>query len=125
MGNMFSLTLTLVLILFLFAGIIVAGRTGSGKSTCIQTVVEALCLQARGTSRQSQVSKASQSSENVHKLQRMYPMMVDDLSLMFGSLDQNGDWVDGMVTHAIRKANRVGWDDIFWHYCFLSTGVYQ
>lgn len=84
-----------------------AGKSGSGKSTCIQTVVEALCLQARGMSRQSQSSKVSQASENLHKLQRIYPMMVDDLSLMFGSLDQNGDWVDGMVTSAIRKANRV------------------
>ncbi|XP_076466964.1 uncharacterized protein LOC143298129 [Babylonia areolata] len=89
-------------------GIIVAGRSGSGKSTCVQTVVEALCLQARGgASRQSHSSsKASQSSENVHKLQRVYPLMVDNLDLMFGSLDQNGDWVDGIVTSAIRKANR-------------------
>ncbi|XP_070190368.1 uncharacterized protein [Littorina saxatilis] len=87
-------------------GIIVAGRSGSGKSTCIQTVVEALCLQTRGMSRQSQTSKTSQSSENVHKLQRIYPLMVDDISLMFGSLDQNSDWVDGYFTSAVRKANR-------------------
>ena len=70
-------------------------------------MVEALCLQGRNVSRQSVASKASISSENIHKLQRIYPLMVDDLSLMFGSLDQNGDWVDGIVTSAIRKANRV------------------
>lgn len=88
-------------------GIIIAGKSGSGKSTCVQTVVEALCLQARGlASRQSHASKASTTAENMHKLQRIYPMMVDDLSLMFGSLDNNGDWVDGIVTSAIRKSNR-------------------
>ncbi|XP_025098007.1 LOW QUALITY PROTEIN: dynein gamma chain, flagellar outer arm-like [Pomacea canaliculata] len=86
-------------------GIIVAGKSGTGKSTCIETVVEALCVQARGMSRQSHASKSSVASENMHKLQRIYPLMVDDLSLMFGSLS-HGDWVDGIVTSAIRKANR-------------------
>lgn len=68
--------------------------------------MEALCVQARGMSRQSHASKSSVASENMHKLQRIYPLMVDDLSLMFGSLS-HGDWVDGIVTSAIRKANRV------------------
>ena len=33
---------------------------------------------------------------------------MDDLSLMFGYLNQNHDWVDGVFTNVWRKANRVG-----------------
>lgn len=105
-------------------GIIVAGKSGSGKSTCIQTVVEAMCLQARGMmSRQSHTSKASATAETMHKLQRIYPMMVDDLSLMFGSLDNNGDWVDGIVTSAIRKSNRVS-GVCLPSFCLVEWGIF-
>lgn len=89
------------------AGIIVAGPPGSGKSTCIQNMVDALCVQTRAISRQSHSSKASATSESMHKLLRINPTVVDDMSLMFGSLGHNNEWVDGIITHAIRKANRV------------------
>ena len=96
---------------FFFIGVIVAGPPGSGKSTCIQTMVDALCVQSRAASRQSQHSsgKASTaaSTESQHKLLRINPMVVDDTALMFGYLGHNNDWVDGVLTHAIRKANRV------------------
>ena len=92
-------------------GVIVAGPPGSGKSTCIQTMVDALCVQSRAASRQSQHSsgKASTaaSTESQHKLLRINPMVVDDTAFMFGYLGNNNDWVDGVLTHAIRKANRV------------------
>ena len=47
------------------------------------------------------------ATETHHRLQRIYPLVVDDLSLMFGFTNQNNDWVDGVFTSAWRKASRV------------------
>ncbi|OWF37572.1 Dynein heavy chain 5, axonemal [Mizuhopecten yessoensis] len=87
-------------------GVIVAGPPGSGKSTCIQTLVDSLSISGRGTSRQSQGSRATNPAESMHKLIKINPMVVDDEALMFGSLNQNHDWIDGIFTNAVRKANR-------------------
>ncbi|CAL1527205.1 unnamed protein product [Lymnaea stagnalis] len=87
----------------IYNGIIVSGPPGTGKSACIQTMVDALC--DRSLSLQ-QNSRAGTSTENMHKLLRINPMVVDDTSLMFGALGNNKDWLDGIFTHAIRKANR-------------------
>ena len=87
-------------------GVIVAGPPGSGKSSCIHTLVEALSMSPRGASRGSTGSKGS-SSEKTHKLIKINPLVVDEQDLMFGNLNQNNDWVDGIFTNACRKANRV------------------
>lgn len=60
----------------------------------------------RGTSRGSTASKGG-SSEKAHKLIKINPLVVDEQDLMFGNLNQNNDWVDGIFTNACRKANRV------------------
>ncbi|CAH1799095.1 unnamed protein product [Owenia fusiformis] len=87
-------------------GIILAGPPGSGKSTCLQMLVDALCVTPRGLSRHSHRSGTTNPAENNHKLQRVNPLVVDDLSLMFGYLNQNNDWVDGIFTNMWKKANR-------------------
>ena len=46
-------------------------------------------------------------AETNHKLQKLYPLVVDDLSHMFGHLNQNHEWVDGIFTSAWKKATRV------------------
>ena len=89
-----------------FTAIIIAGAPGTGKSSCLQVLVEALSAIAPAHSRQSRSSVASITSIS-HKLQRINPLVVDDLSLMFGHLNQNHDWVDGVFTNVWRKANRV------------------
>jgi hypothetical protein len=43
---------------------------------------------------------------HAHKLQRINPLAVSDLSLMFGQLGPNGDWLDGIFTSYWRKANK-------------------
>ncbi|XP_071504103.1 dynein axonemal heavy chain 5-like [Diadema antillarum] len=86
-------------------GVIVAGGPGTGKSTCIQILVEALSAVNPAQSRQSRSSVSSITSIS-HKLQRISPLVVDDLALMFGYLNQNHDWTDGVFTNIWRKANR-------------------
>ena len=46
-------------------------------------------------------------SETNHKLQRIYPLVVDNLDHVFGHLNQNNDWVDGVLTSTWKKASRV------------------
>ena len=84
-------------------GIIVAGSSGSGKSSCIKTVVEAISKQAYS------LSKSFDGSQLTTKLQRLYPLDTDHMSVMLGSVDQHGVWMDGIVTGAIRKSNRVNY----------------
>ncbi|XP_052089132.1 uncharacterized protein LOC127725852 isoform X10 [Mytilus californianus] len=90
-----------------YHGVIVAGPPGSGKTSCIQTLVDALSTQVRGgQSRQSHISRTSNPAESQHKIIRINPMVVDEYSIMFGYLKDNHDWVDGIVTSSCRKANR-------------------
>ena len=63
-------------------------------------------MSPRGVSRGSIASKGS-TSEKMHKLIKINPLVVDEQDLMFGNLNQNNDWVDGIFTNACRKANRV------------------
>ncbi|CAK8694917.1 unnamed protein product [Clavelina lepadiformis] len=83
-------------------GIVIAGPAGTGKSSIISVLVDALCLlpHNHGTGRANSPGLSS------HKLQRLNPMTVDDESLMFGSVNHSNEWVDGILTHAWRKANR-------------------
>ncbi|XP_053397319.1 dynein axonemal heavy chain 5-like isoform X6 [Mercenaria mercenaria] len=88
-------------------GLIVAGPPGSGKSTCIQTLIDALSSAPKASmSRVSSGSKGSSSSEKMHKLIRINPLVVDESDLMFGYLTPSNDWVDGIFTNACKKANR-------------------
>lgn len=84
---------------FLLSGIIVAGGPGSGKSSCITSLVETLA-------RWSLVKHGNTGAQvHVHKLHRINPLAVSDLSLVFGHLGQNGDWLDGIFTSYWRKGN--------------------
>ena len=87
---------------------IVAGPAGSGKSCIVQCLVDSLCVTPRGLSRASHRSKVSDIADTNHKLQKVYPLVVDDIDAVFGSLNHNNDWVDGIFTSAWRKASRVG-----------------
>jgi len=91
----------------LLPGIVIAGPPGAGKSTVVRGLIEALRNVSKSGSRSSP-NRTAELSESNHKLQKLYPLVVDDLALIFGSLNQNHDWVDGIFTSAWRKASRVG-----------------
>lgn len=57
---------------------------------------------------QSALAKHDSAGTQVHthKLQRINPLAVSDLSLVFGKLCPNGDWIDGIFTYYWRKANK-------------------
>ena len=77
-----------------------AGGPGSGKTSCITSLVETLA-------RWSLVKHGNTGAQvHAHKLQRINPLAVSDLSLMFGQLGPNGDWLDGIFTSYWRKANK-------------------
>ena len=77
-----------------------AGGPGSGKTSCITSLVDTLA-------RWSLVKHGNTGAQvHAHKLQRINPLAVSDLSLMFGQLGANGDWLDGIFTSYWRKANK-------------------
>ena len=82
----------------LISGIILAGPPGSGKSSIMQTLVEALCIASAGS---------KNINEKNHKLLRLYPLVMDDLTELFGSVDNGQNWIDGIFTSSWRKAVRV------------------
>jgi hypothetical protein len=47
------------------------------------------------------------SDSSRHKLQRFFPLATDDLSVVFGTVDLNGKWTDGILTAAWKKASNV------------------
>ncbi|XP_071818739.1 dynein axonemal heavy chain 5-like isoform X4 [Apostichopus japonicus] len=87
-------------------GVIVAGGPGTGKSSCIQVLVDALSAMVPAVSRQQSRNSVSSITAISHKLQRINPLVVDDLNLMFGQVNQNQEFVDGVFTNIWRKANR-------------------
>lgn len=93
--------------MFFIPGVIVAGGPGTGKSSCIQVLVDALSAMVPAVSRQQSRNSVSSITAISHKLQRINPLVVDDLNLMFGQVNQNQEFVDGVFTNIWRKANRV------------------
>ena len=83
-------------------GIIVAGAAGSGKSSIIQTAVSALSSVQRPSTRRS-----ASGMKTTHKLLRIIPSVTEDLSLIFGYMNDNKEWVDGIFTSTLKKASRV------------------
>ena len=85
---------------FVIIGIVVAGGPGTGKSSCILSLVEAL-------TRCSLVKHGNTGCQvHTHKLQKINPLAVSDPSLMFGLVGSSGDWMDGIFTFYWKKANK-------------------
>lgn len=89
------------------SGLIVAGAAGSGKSSLIQTVVSVLSTVQRPGTRRTTASSVS-GSKTTHKLLRIMPFVTENLSLIFGYVNEYKEWVDGIFTSALKKASRVG-----------------
>ena len=83
-----------------FIGIIVCGNGGSGKTSCIENLIEALNEHAAGK------QLAGSSKMRLHKLERMNVLAVSDIDLMFGHVKPTGDWVDGVFTSIWKRSNK-------------------
>jgi hypothetical protein len=47
------------------------------------------------------------SAESSHKLKRLNQAALDDESLLFGTISQNGEFKDGLLINMVKKACRV------------------
>ena len=105
---------------------ILCGPTGSGKSSTLATLVDALAKLESPISSGSMVSTDNAQSEHSagttamgavsHRLVRINPRAIDSPSNMFGFY-QGAEWVDGLFTTILRKANRVS------HLCWQLEGL--
>ncbi|XP_078503742.1 dynein axonemal heavy chain 5-like [Lissotriton helveticus] len=86
-------------------GIIVAGPPGSGKSTCISALIQALNLLST-SQQQSAPGMQDPEKATAHKLVKINPLSVDNFSLMFGYQTSSHAWLDGVVTYIWRRALR-------------------
>lgn len=85
-------------------GVIVVGPSGSGKSSIIEAVVDA---RNTGNVNLDSSGNVGFSVDSQHKLLKIYPLATDDLTLIFGNVDAEGKWIDGIFTAAWKKAARV------------------
>eukprot|EP00794_Sanderia_malayensis_P000407 gene407-1042_t len=83
-----------------FQGVIVCGAGGSGKTSCIESLVEA--LNEHAMSKQLD----GNNKTRMHKLEHINVVAVDNLSLMFGMMKSSGDWADGVFTSIWKRANK-------------------
>ena len=75
-----------------------AGTSGSGKSVCIDTVVATV---------NSHKHHSAEAAPIHVKLHRLYPMVFENLSALFGMVTPEGDWKDGVFSALLRKALQV------------------
>jgi len=102
-------------------GIIVCGPPGCGKSAVILTLIETLNASnglsgggvngggvSGGAAHGGGVTVAPHVTSG-HRLKKFYPLALDDPSSLFGHLNKSGEWVDGALTVAWKKAL---WSDV-------------
>lgn len=76
--------------------VILAGHHTTGKTSSLSTVISVYNVMQR----RSQLLVST-------RLQRINPAVFDDLHTLYGHVNSNGDWVDGVFTAALRKALKV------------------
>jgi len=76
--------------------VILAGHHATGKTSSLSTVISVYNVMQR----RSQLLVST-------RLQRINPAVFGDLHTLYGHVNANGDWVDGIFTAAFRKANKV------------------
>lgn len=116
------------------AGVIVAGGPCTGKSSIIRTLIDALNRAHSGSEVQETSGGDASCRGRRHALLKFFPLSVDSIDRIFGCLDEDGDWKDGAVTAAWKKAVKVrraklidigymvqGWGVIFCHILLLCN----
>lgn len=82
---------------FLNVGIVVCGDSMSGKSTIVSTLIEAL--------RQMDMQSYEECSMS-YKHEHITVLAVSSLDQMFGYTNAVNEWVEGVFTVAMKKANQ-------------------
>ncbi|OAF70204.1 hypothetical protein A3Q56_02060 [Intoshia linei] len=79
----------------IYHGIILLGRAGTGKSTCLKAVTSAL----------TNLNK-NDTNRNHHRLISVYSRSWDSEDKMYGYINKNGKYIDGFVNTVIRKLKK-------------------
>ncbi|XP_052821623.1 dynein axonemal heavy chain 5 isoform X2 [Octopus bimaculoides] len=87
-----------------FDGVLMVGPPGSGKTTCLQTLVEAFNEIQQIKSISKNTIKTSHS--NNYKLTRINPMSFESLEPIFGWMDLNSQFIDGFFMSSFKKASK-------------------
>lgn len=78
-------------------GIVLCGGSKSGKSTIVSTLIESLRQLVTQTSKESSLS---------YKQEHINVLAVPSLDQMFGHVNSADEWVDGVFTVVMKKANQ-------------------
>jgi dynein heavy chain, axonemal len=94
-----------------FNSIILCGRSCTGKSSTLETLVKALSTTDINSTivkdlTQSSIFKKESNLKNQHKIKKIFQSATDNEEFLFGMLSQNGDFKDGLITYMLRKACR-------------------
>ena len=81
-------------------GVIVCGSGASGKSTCIENLIDAVNEHATNKLLDDAIKS------RLHRLKRLNILAAADMSLMFGHIKPSGDWAEGVFTSIWKHANR-------------------
>ena len=81
---------------YICTAVVLCGGAGSGKSTCIDAIVS-----AENAVRSSSLSE--EDSSVPIKLHKIYSEVFQDPPELYGVVDDDGDWRDGVFSALLRK----------------------
>lgn len=84
------------------------GPPSTGKSSILSVLIDALSDACKEQAlNQSNLVFQQTGMSALHKLKRLNPAAIDDEALLFGTISQNGEFKDGLITDTIQNAARV------------------
>ncbi|GAB1604755.1 dynein axonemal heavy chain 5 isoform X2 [Argonauta hians] len=87
-----------------FPGVLMVGSPGSGKTTCLETLVEAYNNCHNMTNISNIDTKLLES--NAHKLIKVNPVSFESSETIFGWMDLDSHFIDGFLMHTVKKARK-------------------
>uniref|UniRef100_A0A7M5WVD3 Uncharacterized protein n=2 Tax=Clytia hemisphaerica TaxID=252671 RepID=A0A7M5WVD3_9CNID len=78
-------------------GIVICGQSKTGKSTLVQILIQSLGILAEETDKENHIT---------YHQEHINVLAVSSLEQIFGCINEAGDWVNGVFTVALKKANQ-------------------